>query len=198
MEATTIDEMVIEDPSEVVTITTDNPEWDAKFILLDNAVLLKLETSDEKIIEVPRPIAEMSVTIRNLLGDLEDEDEVIIPVTNVTAVILAKVIHWCTHHYLHSEDFVVAGSPEVDRYNLDLHPWDEAFCKVDQDTLFEIILAANYLDIAELLDTTCKATAILIKGKTPEEIRKVFNIKNDFTPEEEAQIRKENEWCQNL
>jgi hypothetical protein len=32
----------------------------------------------------------------------------------------------------------------------------------------------------------------MIKGKTAEEIRKIFNIVNDFTPEEEAQIRKEN------
>ena len=36
----------------------------------------------------------------------------------------------------------------------------------------------------------------MIKGKTPEEIRKTFNIKNDFSPEEEEQIRKENEWCE--
>ena len=26
----------------------------------------------------------------------------------------------------------------------------------------------------------------MIKGKTPEEIRKLFNITNDFTPEEEV------------
>ena len=36
----------------------------------------------------------------------------------------------------------------------------------------------------------------MIKGKTPEEIRKNFNIKNDFTEEEEAQVRKENQWCE--
>jgi len=24
----------------------------------------------------------------------------------------------------------------------------------------------------------------------------VFNIKNDFTPEEEERVRKENEWCE--
>ena len=28
----------------------------------------------------------------------------------------------------------------------------------------------------------------MIKGKTPEEIRKTFNIKNDFTPSEEEQV----------
>jgi S-phase kinase-associated protein 1 len=36
----------------------------------------------------------------------------------------------------------------------------------------------------------------MIKGKTPEEIRKIFNIKNDFTKEEEAQVHKENQWCE--
>lgn len=28
----------------------------------------------------------------------------------------------------------------------------------------------------------------MIKGKTPEEIRKLFNIVNDFTPEEEVRF----------
>ena len=37
--------------------------------------------------------------------------------------------------------------------------------------------------------------AKMITGKSPEQIRQLFNIKNDFTPEEEEQIRKENEWC---
>ena len=66
----------------------------------------------------------------------------------------------------------------------------------DSDFLNELILAANYLDIKGLLDVTCKTVANMIKGKTPEEIRKTFNIKNDFTPAEEEQIRKENEWCE--
>ena len=59
---------------------------------------------------------------------------------------------------------------------------------------------------------TCKTVANMIKGKTPEEIRKTFNIKNDFTQAEEEQVRrinkcqptvrlffqvrKENEWCE--
>lgn len=52
------------------------------------------------------------------------------------------------------------------------------------------------MDIKGLLDVTCKTVANMIKGKTPEEIRKTFNIKNDFTPSEEEQVRKENEWCE--
>jgi hypothetical protein len=36
----------------------------------------------------------------------------------------------------------------------------------------------------------------MIKGKHPEEIRKDFNITNDFTPEEEDQIHRENVWSE--
>lgn len=45
-------------------------------------------------------------------------------------------------------------------------------------------------------DVGCKTVANMIKGKSPEEIRKLFNIKNDFTPEEEEQIKRENEWAE--
>jgi S-phase kinase-associated protein 1 len=55
--------------------------------------------------------------------------------------------------------------------------------------------AANYLNIKNLLDLTCQTVADMIKGKTPEEIRKTFNIKNDFTPEEEEEVRRENQWA---
>ncbi len=55
--------------------------------------------------------------------------------------------------------------------------------------------AANYLNIKNLLDLTCQTVADMIKGKTPEEIRKTFNIKNDFTPEEEDEVRRENQWA---
>ena len=44
-----------------------------------------------------------------------------------------------------------------------------------------------------MLDVTCKTVANMIKGKTPEEIRKTFNIKNDFTPAEEEQVRLQTE-----
>ena len=40
-----------------------------------------------------------------------------------------------------------------------------------------------------MLDVTCKTVANMIKGKTPAEIRKTFNIKNDFTTEEEETVR---------
>lgn len=36
----------------------------------------------------------------------------------------------------------------------------------------------------------------LTRSFADQEIRKQFNIVNDFTPEEEAQVREENRWCE--
>jgi S-phase kinase-associated protein 1 len=65
---------------------------------------------------------------------------------------------------------------------------------VDKDTLFNLTLASNYLDIKPLLDLCCAKIASFIKNKTPEEIRVNLDIINDFSPEEEAQVRNENKW----
>ena len=74
--------------------------------------------------------------------------------------------------------------------------FDANFVDVEQELLFELILAANYMDIKSLLDLTCAKVASMIKGKTPEQIRKTFNIANDFTPEEEEAVRAENKWAE--
>ena len=67
---------------------------------------------------------------------------------------------------------------------------------MEDETLFALIVGANYLDAKQLLDLTCKAVANEIKGKTPQEIRTRFNIVNDFTPEEEEEVKRENAWCE--
>lgn len=84
-----------------------------------------------------------------------------IPLHNVTSRILQKVIDYCTYHYEHptpkSDDKKESRSDEI-------IPWDKEFCNVEQATLFELILAANFLDIKPLLDLTCKTVANMIKG----------------------------------
>uniref|UniRef100_A0A1I8ARP0 Skp1-related protein n=1 Tax=Steinernema glaseri TaxID=37863 RepID=A0A1I8ARP0_9BILA len=160
---------------------------------------IQVQSSDNESFTVDRDVIRLSVTINTMLQDLgmDDEGESMteaIPLQNVNASILRKVITWCQHHK--DDPPVSEEADSKEKRTDDIPSWDVEFLKVDQGTLFELILAANYLDIRGLLDVTCKTVANMIKGKTPEEIRKTFNIKNDFTPEEEEQIRKENAWCE--
>ena len=68
--------------------------------------------------------------------------------------------------------------------------------QVDRSIAFEIMMAANYLDIDELINTAGKAIAKLIKGKKPSEIRRNFDIEDDFTQAEKAEIRRQKAWCE--
>lgn len=74
--------------------------------------------------------------------------------------------------------------------------WYATFVEVEQSVLFDLILQANNLQIAPLMSLTCATVATMIQGKTTEEIRRTFNIVNDFTPEEEALVEEENKWVE--
>eukprot|EP00239_Pterosperma_sp_CCMP1384_P006570 CAMPEP_0197843482 /NCGR_PEP_ID=MMETSP1438-20131217/376_1 /TAXON_ID=1461541 /ORGANISM="Pterosperma sp., Strain CCMP1384" /LENGTH=156 /DNA_ID=CAMNT_0043453663 /DNA_START=123 /DNA_END=593 /DNA_ORIENTATION=+ len=149
---------------------------------------VKLRSSDEQMFEVDQEVANQSTMIRNMIEDTGIDCP--IPLPNVTSKILAKVVEYCSYH-------VNAGKTDDSKKTSeeDIKSWDTDFVKVDQATLFELILAANYLNIKNLLDLTCLTVANMIKGKTPEEIRKTFNIKNDFTPDEEEEVKRENQWA---
>jgi S-phase kinase-associated protein 1 len=96
-----------------------------------------------------------------------------IPLPNISHTILTKIIEYCKYHH----ENPLPDDKTEDMKRLDnIHPWDKKFTEVDQDTLFQFILAANYLDIKSLLELTCKTVALMIKGKSPEEIRKTFSM----------------------
>merc|ERR1712072_57733 len=156
---------------------------------------VKLVSSDNVEIVTERKIAERSMLIKNMIEDLGAPGEEPIPIMNVSEAVLRKVLEWCAHH---KNDPAPTQDDDADsrKKTTDIEDWDQKFMQVDQEMLFEIILAANYMDIKALLDVGCKTVANMIKGKSPEEIRKTFNIQNDFTPEEEEQIRRENEWAE--
>ncbi|XP_073122613.1 SKP1-like protein 1A [Henckelia pumila] len=155
--------------------------------------MIVLKSSDGETFEVEEAVAVESQTIKHMIED--NCADTTIPLPNVTSKILAKVIEYCKRHV---ESAAKASSDGVSTDKVvddELKNFDAEFVKVDQGTLFDLILAANYLNIKSLLDLTCQTVADMIKGKTPEEIRKTFNIKNDFTPEEEEEVRRENAWA---
>lgn len=130
-----------------------------------------------------------------MLEDLDGAEADEVPVPNVSSTVLKKVLEYCEYHK--DDPFEPPEDSETRaKKSTEIGEWDSKFLQVDQEMLFEIILAANYLDIKPLLEVGCKSVANMIKGKTPEEIRKTFNIENDFSPEEEEQIRRENEWAE--
>ena len=122
---------------------------------------------------------------------MEDAGDEAIPLPNIKPQILEKIIVFCTR-------ILENDPPKIERplTNNDLNqlvdPWYAEFVNVEQEVLFDIVLAANYLDIPSLLDLSSAKVASQIKGRSITEIREYLHIVNDFTPAEENKVLEEN------
>jgi S-phase kinase-associated protein 1 len=69
---------------------------------------------------------------------------------------------------------------------------------MSEKEIVQMMNVANFLNIQPLLQITGAKLAYLCKLKTTAEIRELFGVESDFTPEEEEAIQKENEYLQKI
>ena len=123
--------------------------------------MLKLISCDDKQFVVDASVMRCSGMIKTMIDLCDDLDDMI-PLPNLHSRILALVIEWATYH---KDDFKKVDVDEFEEKRTDdISPWDADFLGLDQNTLYSLILAANYLDIKGLLEVTCKTVANMIRG----------------------------------
>jgi hypothetical protein len=138
-----------------------------------------LSANDGINITVPLDIARVSITISNMLEDLgemgqEGEDN-IIPIPNINGAVLNKIYTFC--EYIHNNPMELQNLQtwlDDKTFTVPLSKWFNEYLNVDQQTMFEVILGANFLDIQSLLNMQCKHVATIIRNKTPDELRVLF------------------------
>ena len=126
--------------------------------------VFKLRSSDNETFQVEEAAALLSKTIKS-----SSSTEITVP--NVKAEILGKVVDWCNKHA------VSEGTK-----NQLIKEWDAEFLSVDQDVLFKLITAADYLQIKELVDQLTQRVADMIKAKTfrtVEMTRRASNVERE-------------------
>lgn len=146
---------------------------------------------------VPLEIAKMSILIAEMTADDDFDDEESppeVPITGVDSNILEKILKFCYHYKV--DPLPPIHKPLLDTNMEKIMPgWYASYVNTLSDNdLYAVIRAANYLDIPPLLELGCAKVASFVKGKSPEAIRQIFNIKNDISKEEEAQIREKYKW----
>lgn len=148
--------------------------------------MIKLKTADGVVYAVEPFIAKEMQTVQNFIDD--DAATTAIPLPNVYSRELGRIIEYCRHHCL----FRAAGAAA----NKDGKGFDAEFVKeLGLEELRELTLAANYLNVKNLLDFLTQTIASLIENKSVEFVRKFFGIVNDYTPEEEAKLRQDYGWA---
>ena len=112
---------------------------------------VKLSTMDGEVVEVDKEIACKSILVKGIVDDSGIEDE--IPLHSVKKAILDKIIVYCT--YIHQN-----APPEIEKplrsNNLSdvVNEWYANFVNLEQEDLFELMLAANFMNIKSLIELT--------------------------------------------
>lgn len=154
--------------------------------------MITLQTSDDEVFETDIEIAKRCGTIKNMLAVLgvneaDERNSIPVPLPKVTSTTLRKVLEWVAHH---KDDAPPSGE---DKHNgkkaNNISAWDADYLKVGRSTLYELIAAANYLDISDLLDVACKTIANMLKGKSVAEICRIFGARKESTAAESEQVR---------
>ena len=163
-------------------------------------------SKDGEKIEVELEVAKMSNLVANTLDDDVEEDDdddddnddtgnddIFIP--KVETAILKKTIEFCKH-YKHNEEMTAIQTPlQSSKIEDVVQEWYADFCKTEDETvLFQLVSAANFMDIEPLLDLSCFAVATKLKGKSETEIRRIFNMSENRSAAENHEIQVENEW----
>ena len=91
--------------------------------------MVQLKSKQEEIFEVNKTVASRSITVKNMVEDTGSNAP--IPLPMVDSKILIKVIEYCKYHH-ESETNNVADE--------EMATWDKDFVKVDDETLFNLIL----------------------------------------------------------
>ena len=144
---------------------------------------LVLVSSDNQKIEIDSESAQKSHLLKGLMTDFNSSQEPI-PIPDIKADILNKVVEYLTYYKGKNPKDIPKPMPSANLSEI-IDEWDIKFINgIELDSVFDLINAANYMDIPSLLDLSCAKIASLLKGKTAQEIRTMFNIECDLTEEE--------------
>jgi S-phase kinase-associated protein 1 len=146
------------------------------------SINLTLTSSDNQKIQIDSKSAERSHLLKGLIADYNQKDD--IPLPDIKYDILKKVVEYLAHYKEKEPQQIPKPLPSQDLKEV-TDEWDVNFINgMDLDSVFDLINAANYMDIAPLLDLACAKIASLMKGKSAAEIRAMFNIECDLTEDE--------------
>lgn len=139
---------------------------------------MKMMSKDGEDFDVPVKVARMSKMFNETIPENDDEiEDTDLQCPKVSGKTLKKVIEFCTY-YQDEEALqkIEVGSKEK-LEEVVTQDWYVTFItQFEREELFDLIQAANYLDIQPLLELSVLAICVKINNKTPKEVREIFNI----------------------
>lgn len=143
-------------------------------------MILTIETNDKHKVRVDAQDVKASRLLDMIAEGMEGGGGVEeIPLYNVSHRTFLKVAEFMKQH--NEDPMRPIPKPLPDDGDLRVQPWYAHYiASLDEgETLYEVLSAANYLDIAPLQELACARIASLIRGKECDELRHIFGLDYD-------------------
>ena len=125
--------------------------------------------------------AKKSILINDYSKDFPNAE---IYLNNIDGETLTKTIEYLEHYKDENPKLIPKPLPQKDFKEI-VDDWDYNYINIEIEKIFNIMLAANFLNIEPLINLTCAKISSLISGKKPEEIRRILGMGKDFDELEE-------------
>ncbi|GAX14544.1 hypothetical protein FisN_6Lh321 [Fistulifera solaris] len=146
-------------------------------------------------------LARMVASSLNLIQEDDDGDEDDtaaeldpLELSRVEGSVLAKVVEYLSHYLEEPMKEIPQPLGGTTFNEVMTQEWYQTYAYgMSDELLFQVLTAANYMEIQPLLDLACLRVTFQLQGKSAEEIRAILNLPK-LTPEEEARAREEHRW----
>jgi len=139
-----------------------------------------LETRDGVRATADKNTMMISNLLRTVAESFEEDDmvETEIPLPNVDGHVLDRIIEYCKYHYVEPMKTIPRPLPPDGKLSGVIQTWYVDFIEsfATMESLYELIQAAHYMDIAPLQELGCARIANLIRGKEPGEIKQILGL----------------------
>ena len=123
--------------------------------------MIKLQSSDGVIFTVDAATVKQMVTIQTMIDHEDEDSDEVTPVPTVKGKILEKIIQWTEYH-------------KIDHENTETIAWYSQYFDIELQKIFEIISAADNLEVESLLKESCRFVLIKHEWKIVEDAANNF------------------------
>lgn len=159
-----------------ITASMTDAKVDSLSLDDDNSGSIKLISKDNKEFVLDKRYACVSNLVKTSMDS--DPSATDLPMPSVKGDILAKVVEYLLYHK--GVEPAIPEKPLRSNVMKDVckDPWDAEFIDriaEQKQQLYDLILAANYMDIKSLLHLGCAKVASLIKGQPLDKIKDILS-----------------------
>ncbi len=153
---------------------------------------ITMKTNDGKKITIEKKYLGMSGYLQGMLNLDAYADEIEV---NTSYKVMKKIQTFIEYHFVNKFEIKQCHLLTTSDLKGMMSAWDIKYLDIPKKDLIELVNVSHYMMIEPLVQAGCAKIAYLLKGKTEKQIRRMFNIKREFSRKDFDEVHCDYLWA---